>query len=298
MLEAHLIIYFLLVLLQVFSGILANGLIVRVNGAEWIMQRKIASLDLLLFCLAISRILLQLHIFGCQLSFHLLVTPFLSAETMVTLSFTNELSLWFATWLGVFYCAKIATVRHPLFLWLKTRISRLVPWLILGSLLYTVAMCSIYSKPMMETYQSLFMNLITKNSTHIPEIDRELLSYFIFGFTVPLSIFLVAGLLLTVSLVRHAHRMRTVKMGTRGPSRHAHLSAVLSILSFVILYFSHYLVIMLLSCQVLPFDSIAFLFCTLMVGAYPSVHSTILILGNPKLKQRAKMSLLHCKCCQ
>ncbi|CAM4538405.1 unnamed protein product, partial [Caretta caretta] len=52
--------------------------------------------------------------------------------------YLNTLSLWFATWLSVFYCVKIANFSQPLFLWLKQRISGLMPQLFMGSLLVSL----------------------------------------------------------------------------------------------------------------------------------------------------------------
>ncbi|XP_063114741.1 taste receptor type 2 member 1-like [Cavia porcellus] len=72
----------------------------------------------------------------------------------------------------------------------------------------------------------------------------------------------------------------------------APLRALLSILSFLILYFSHYMMSILFMFQTLQFGSFLFEFCSLTVAIYPSIHSVILILGNAKLKQSAKRFLL------
>ena len=49
--------------------------------------------------------------------------------------YTNTLTLWLTTLLAVIYCVKISFFTHPIFLWLRWRILRLVPWMLLGSLL-------------------------------------------------------------------------------------------------------------------------------------------------------------------
>ncbi|XP_069348973.1 taste receptor type 2 member 1 [Eulemur rufifrons] len=295
MLESHLIIYFIFVVIQFLTGIFANGIIVVVNGIGVIKQRKMDPLGLLLSCLAVSRIGLQLFIFFTHLAI-LSMIEFLTLSNGFEISlFINESELWFATWLGVFYCAKIANISHPLFFWLKMRISKLVPWLILGSLLYSCTSCVLHSKYIWLIPQNLSVGFSSKNMK-----ENLALQYFFFvlGFPMPLFIFLVAILLLVFSLGRHTRQMRNMAAGTSDPRRSAHIHAMLSILSFLILFFVHYTMEMLISSHTLQFRSFSFLFCVSALGTYPSVHSTILILGNPKLKQNAKKFFRHIKLCQ
>ncbi|XP_052015324.1 taste receptor type 2 member 1 [Apodemus sylvaticus] len=296
MMESHVVFFLLVVVVQFFTGVLANGLIVVVNAIDLIMWKKMAPLDLLLFCLATSRIILQLCILFAQLGLFCLVKHTLFADNVTFVFIINELSLWFATWLGVFYCAKIATIPHPLFLWLKMRIARLVPWLILGSVLYATITTFIHSRETSEIPKQVFISLFSKNATQVPPKHATLLSVFVFGLTLPLLIFTIAVLLLTFSLWNHSLQMRTM-VGSREPSRHALISAMLSILSFLILYLSHYMVAVLISTQSFHLGSRAFVFCSVAIGMYPSLHSIVLILGSPKLKRSAKMFTVHCKCC-
>ncbi|XP_051006845.1 taste receptor type 2 member 1 [Acomys russatus] len=295
MLEGHMLFLFLVVVLQFITGVLANGLIVVVSAIDLITRSKMAPLDLLLSCLATSRIILQLYILFAQLWLFCLVNPSLFTDSINFVFFVNELNLWFATWLGVFYCVKIATIPHPLFLWLKMRISRLVPWLILGSVLCTAITAFIHSRAISTIPKELFINLFAKNATQVRWVYAMPLSIFILGLSLPLLIFLTAVLLLIFSLWNHSRQMRAT-VGTRVSSRHALISSMLSVMSFLILYFSHYMVAILVSIQGVEFGSTAFLICTLVVGMYPSLHSIVLILGNPKLKQNAKMFTVHCKC--
>nr|XP_034379576.1 taste receptor type 2 member 1 [Arvicanthis niloticus] len=296
MMEGHIFFLLLVVVVQFLTGILANGLIIVVNGIDLIMWKKMAPLDLLLSCLATSRIILQLCILFGHLGLFCLVKHTLFADNITFVFIINELSLWFATWLGVFYCAKIATIPHPLFLWLKMRISRLVPWLILGSVLYVTSTTFIHSRETSIIPKQIFTNFFSKNATQVGTVHAKLLSVFVFGLTLPLLVFTVAVLLLIFSLLNHSWQMRTM-VGTREPSRHAHISAMLSILSFFILYLSHYMVAILICTQGFHLEKRTFVFCLLVIGVYPSLHSIVLILRNPKLKRIAKMLIGHCKCC-
>ncbi|XP_038177176.1 taste receptor type 2 member 1 [Arvicola amphibius] len=295
MLEGHTFFFFLVMMVQMLTGILANGLIIVVNTIDMVSRRRMIPLDLLLSCLATSRIILQLCIFFAQLGIFCLAKHSIFTDNVAFVFFINELGLWFATWLGVFYCAKIATIPHPLFLWLKMRISRLIPWLILGSVLYATFTTVALGGEASTVPKQIFLSFFSKNSTQVRPIPAMPLSVFILGLTLPSFIFIVAVLLLIFSLCSHGWKMRTMR-GTGEPCRHGHISAILSILSFLILYFSHYMVALVVSTQGFHLGSTAFLFCGLMIGIYPSLHSVILVLGNPKLKQNAKMFIVHCKC--
>ncbi|XP_013361323.1 PREDICTED: taste receptor type 2 member 1-like [Chinchilla lanigera] len=259
MLKHHLIIHFLIAVTQFLTGVFINGFIMVVNVVDFIRQRKMPPLDLLISCLVTSRICLHLHI----LLVHLVLLSFMNestfAEYYITFLFVNDWGLWLATWLGVSYCTKIATIPQSLFFWLKMRISKLVPWLMLGSTLYAIF---------------VYFNSYYTATNYL----------------------LIALLLLIFSLERHAQQMRSIAMGTQDPCRGDIIRAMLSILSFLILYFSYYTVGFLNIFQILQFGSYLLVFCTLVAGTYPSIHSVILILGNPKLKQNAKKFLLLAQC--
>ncbi|XP_012869292.1 PREDICTED: taste receptor type 2 member 1 [Dipodomys ordii] len=289
----------LLTVVQVLTGVSANGLIVTVNAIGLMKQRKIAALDLLLSCLAISRIFLQL----CMIFFLMIIfsgKEFIMPATIVIILFTNELGLWFATWLSVFYCTKIASIPHWLFLWLKMRISRLVPWLIVGSLFHSAITSAIYSQYAWAISKGVLFNFLLKNATQINEKETYVMSiFFITSLTLPFLIFLTAVVLLIFFLVKHSLRMRMLAAGAGSPGQSAHTSAVLSILSFIVLHFSHYMVAICFCIQKYQIGSLSFLLCMLVAVVYPSIHSIILIFVNPKLKQNAKALLLGlCKGCQ
>ncbi|XP_023419529.1 taste receptor type 2 member 1-like [Cavia porcellus] len=209
MLTYQFVTHFLVVVTQFFPGVLANGFIVVVNMVDFFKQRQMAPLDLLLSCLATSRIILQVLIFLAHLS-----------------------------------------------------------------LVY-------FLKP---------------NATETKRLDIVSFSVLIFHVIVPLIIFLIAVLILIFSLWRHTQHRRTMATGGSGPHRGASFRALLSILSFLFLYVSHYMMVIVLFFQMVQFDSFLFEFCTFIAGTYPSIHSVILILGHPKLKQKAKKFLLctHC----
>lgn len=297
--ESHVIIHLLLTAVQVLTGVFANGIIVLVTGTDLIRGCRVLPLDLLLCCVAISRIGLQAVLFYLNLAVLSLIEFIPLPEEFVLFMFVSEVGLWFATWLSVFYCAKIAHIAHPLFFWLKLRISRLVPWLILGSLLYTSLMSVFHRKYTWILYQKVWSSFLSSNATtQVHEIPALQLSFLVTELLLPLLIFLVSALLLLFSLGRHTQQMRSTATGSGPPNTRVHRSVLLSILSFLVLYVSQYLLGILIMFQNFKERNLAFLFAVLVADLYPCGHSIILILGNPKLKQNAKKCLLHSKCCQ
>ncbi|XP_005407151.1 PREDICTED: taste receptor type 2 member 1-like [Chinchilla lanigera] len=286
MLTNQFIVHFLIAVTQFLTGAFTNGFIVVVNAVDFIRQRQMAPLNLLISCLATSRIILQMFIFLAHLPLLSLMKQEVFSKLNIIFMFLNIWGLWLATWLGVFYCAKIATIPHPLFFWMKMRISKVVPWLILGSMLYASISSGIHEK------HAFVVNYFSKNATQTKRIDIVPLSILIFHVTVPLIVFFIAVVLLIFSLGRHVQQMRGIVMGTSNVRWGAPIRAILSILSFLFLYFFHYMMVILLFGQILQFGSFLFEFFTLLAGTYPSIHSVILIVGNPKLKQIAKKFLL------
>ncbi|XP_006769527.1 PREDICTED: taste receptor type 2 member 1 [Myotis davidii] len=299
MLELYTIAHLIFSVIQFLVGVLANGFIVVVNGTDFIRWRKMVPFDLLLCCLATFRIGLQMVMIFINLAILSLIEFSPVPGNIIIFMFVHSSELWLATWLSVFYCAKIATIANPLFFWLKLRISKLVPWLICGTLTYTFLTSVFHRKHAWIISQKSWLGFFSQNATtQIEDISALQFAFLLIEFVLPLFVFLISALLLIFSLGRHTQQMRSTEMGTRHPGMSVYISALLSILSFLILYLSQYMIAILGFSEIFKIKNSITLFCILLFGSYPSVHSIILILGNPKLKQNAKKFFLYSKCCQ
>ncbi|XP_008149875.2 taste receptor type 2 member 1 [Eptesicus fuscus] len=299
MLQLYIIAHLIFSVIQFLVGVLANGFIVVVNGTDLIRQRKMVPLDLLLCCLATSRIGLQM----VTIYFNLVALSLIEFSPVpgnfIIFMYVHASEIWLATWLSVFYCAKIATIAHPLFFWLKLRISKLMPWLICGTLIYTFLTSVFHRKHAWIISQKSWLGFFSQNATtQVEDVPVLQFALLVIEFIMPLLIFLISALLLVFSLGRHTQQMRSTATGTRHPGMSVYISALLSILSFLVLYLSQYMMAALVLSQIFKIRNFIALFCILLFSSYPSVHSVILILGNSKLKQNAKKFLLHSKCCQ
>uniref|UniRef100_A0A674IKT4 Taste receptor type 2 n=1 Tax=Terrapene triunguis TaxID=2587831 RepID=A0A674IKT4_9SAUR len=242
-------------------GIIGNGLIVAVNYSDWVKRGKLSSCDLILTSLSITRFCLQ-----CQLMVGILlyVTPSLKSSSQRKLykimnifwMFLNHSSVWFATLLSVFFCLKIANFTQPLFLWLKLRISGLVPWLVLGtlvtSLLPTVPLA--YNKTLPET-----------------ALRRTII---------------------VISLCRHTRQMQYNTIGLSSVSIEAHIRAIKAVITFLIVCISYFLAVHIMLSYIFIGNPLIFIISVVVMAAYPSGHTIVLILANPKLKKQVPQ-ILH-----
>ncbi|KAM6099590.1 taste receptor type 2 member 40-like [Theristicus caerulescens] len=304
MLPPVLIISISIVAIEVVVGFIGNGFITAVNIINWIKTKKISSADTILIFLSTSRFVLQVTILMYIHSLYF-ADVFKLASVYKAFGavwmFVNHASLWFSTWLYVLYCVKIINVTQWLLLQIKLRIAGMVPWLLLGSLVIS----SMTSLPLLwitpSTYLCSSTGICRENSTaHITDWDSShlylLLLYFV-GCFFPLVLSVVTSALLITSLWKHTKKMQCYVDTFRDPLIDVHLTAIKSIISFLILYLSSFVAQILLILSTSQSKDVVKVAVSLVVaGAYPSIHSIILILVNSKLKLAFRMLCQHPKC--
>ncbi|XP_006268682.2 taste receptor type 2 member 40-like [Alligator mississippiensis] len=296
--------YLSIVAIESVTGIVGNGFILVINLASWVRNRVVSSCDMILIFLSFSRLCLQscmLMDFVCNLFY----PSFYNQEDVyenfkAIFVFLNNSSLWFATWLGVFYCAKIANFNHSSFLWLKQNISSLVPWLLAGSLLFSFGSSLSFYWDIYKVYCNYSTAFPLENTTELKVIKNTNLFYVIFlcnaSLSLPTIVFVSSIVLLISSLWRHTKRMQNNGTGLRDPSTEAHRGAIKSVFSFLILYFFNLIALILTLSNIFSAYGTWDILCMLVMSAYPMVHSVILILGNPKLR-RVSLNFLHYASC-
>uniref|UniRef100_A0A8C8S2T0 Taste receptor type 2 n=1 Tax=Pelusios castaneus TaxID=367368 RepID=A0A8C8S2T0_9SAUR len=289
--------FFLSLFTQFFSiiGMFGNGCIAVIYSIDWVKRRKLSSCDMILTCLGMSRILLQ-----GTFTAHLLISDFafwisIIHQVQVTTGFLSF--SWFASCLSVFYCVKITNFTQPLFLWMKQRISGMISQMLQVSMLLAL-LTTIPS--FWANYDEYLCNATRKFSenTTAPDVNLQL-SYFYFillvtvkGF-LPFIIFLGSSVLLIISLWRHTRHMQHNASSFQDPRTEAHVNAIKVLFSCLVLYVCGFVadtVRMFPTCLTDRIWTPGV--CSIVVPLYPTVHSIILILINPKLKQ-ASVRILH-----
>ncbi|XP_072211118.1 taste receptor type 2 member 40-like [Excalfactoria chinensis] len=304
MLPPVLIISMCIVAIEVVVGFMGNGFITAVNSINWIKSKRISAADMILIFLSTSRFILQVTVMMYIHSLYF-TDVFKLASVYKTFGaiwmFVNHSSLWFSTWLYVLYCVKIINVTQWLLLQIKLRITAMIPWMLLGSLLIS----SVTSFPLLwitpNTYLCRSTGNCGDNSTaHISSWDSSHLYLLLLYFTgcfFPLVISMVTSGLLINSLWKHTRKMQCYVDSFRDPLIDVHLIAIKSIISFLILYISSFVAQILLTLSTSQSKDFVKVAVSLVVtGAYPSIHSIILIIVNSKLKLALRMICQHFMC--
>ncbi|XP_030414173.1 taste receptor type 2 member 7-like [Gopherus evgoodei] len=292
------------------AGVLTNGYIVALNCIDWAKSRTLTSYDKIITSLVFSRFCLQFLVTSDNVLSMVYPNIFDRFEilqpSLVFWMFTNQVSLCFASCLSVFYCVKIATFNHSLFSWLKLRLSKLVPWLLLGSILYCLV-TSVAFTLFSYSYWVFSHNstdCVSTNGTISDNKDNLLEFTFLIhsiGSIFPLTVFIASSVLLIISLWRHIRKMNLnsdLNPNFRNPSTDTHVRALKSVVSFFIIYNIYYVA------STFSIGNLSYLnaewetwVVSFISAAYPSVHSIILILGNPKLKLASGKILHSTNCC-
>ncbi|XP_015682189.2 LOW QUALITY PROTEIN: taste receptor type 2 member 40-like, partial [Protobothrops mucrosquamatus] len=269
-------------------GMIASGFIVVASYTMWVKGKKCAHLEVILMCLSLSRILLQGTILHCTFSPTLYQWNALRIQSIL-LVLASTACLWFAACLSVFYCAKIATFTHRYFLLVKLRITEMVPMILAGSVLVSLVSClpSIwvdYNIPLCNSTGNHLKNITVENQAG--GISYLKAFYIYLTWTVlPFLLFVASSTLIIASLWRHTRQMRQRTMGLKDPRTEAHIAALKSLISFLILYICTFVADVLHgapSCRL----GIEWKrnICLLVIAVCPSIHTVLLIFFNFRLK--------------
>ncbi|XP_027571373.1 taste receptor type 2 member 40-like [Pipra filicauda] len=292
-----------IVTLETFAGMWINAFIVSVICMVWVKKKTLNSNEKILLFLGSSR-----YWFLCiswVYSFLSLIYPnYLYVHPIFQLlasarSFFNCSNLWCSASLCVFYCIKIANFRNSFFIYLKVKIDRIVPWLLLGSVLFSLVMgitvYNIMDKALSNSLNFTCQGRIWKSSIRI---DQHLLPhYFIIGFghATSFTAVILSALLLLFSLWRHKRNMQTNSM--KDLSMDAHIKAMKSILSFFIMYSINFICLILILIYSMKNESDLIFLIYLIQYTFPGLHSLVLIFSNPNLEKRL-LGVLPCGKCK
>uniref|UniRef100_A0A8C3RLT7 Taste receptor type 2 n=1 Tax=Chelydra serpentina TaxID=8475 RepID=A0A8C3RLT7_CHESE len=246
------IFYLIILAIELSAGVVTNGYIVGVNCIDWVKSRTLTSYDKIITSLAFSRFFLQFLLTLDNILTKVYPNIFDRFQTLqpylVIWMFINQVTLCFASCLSVFYCVKIATFNQTLFSWLKLRLSKLVPWLLLGSMLYCLVITVAFTL-FSYSYWVFSHNSTDHLSRNVTMSDntKNLLEFTFLihsvGSIFPLIVFIASSVLLVISLWRHIRKMNLnsdFNPSFRNPSTDAHVRALKSVVSFFIVYNIYY----------------------------------------------------------
>uniref|UniRef100_A0A8C9JDZ9 Taste receptor type 2 n=1 Tax=Panthera tigris altaica TaxID=74533 RepID=A0A8C9JDZ9_PANTA len=260
MMPSPALIFTVIFFLESLAEMLQNGFMVTVLGREWVRCRLLPASDMIVASLAASRFCLH----------------------GILWSFFNTLSSWLTAWLAVF-CVKTSIFSHPVFSWLRWRISQSVPRLLLGSL--------------------LMAGLVVISSTIGTTFPVQVTSYWRFFhphamlmWLIPFLLFLASTLLLMCSLHRHLGQMRDHRLGPCDPSTQAHIMALKSLSFFLVFYTSYFLSLIVVTMKIATFQGHWRWAWEVVTYTGICLHSSILMLSSPKLRKALRTSLFQVLC--
>nr|XP_056704443.1 taste receptor type 2 member 7-like [Euleptes europaea] len=292
---------FSLLIMEALIGMGANGFIVLTNIIDWLRRRKLSMTDLILTSLGLARLawLAAVILDVTMVSFFLSTYALDHVHLMFTIMwvFTNSVNLWFASCLGVWNLMKIAIFSHPVFLQVKRRFSGLVPWLLLGSIVLSAFMTIIVIAAL-KTGSSIYNPYSSESEIRNRSLSKRLAIISIAPTFIPLAFFAFSIIFLIISLWKHMRHLQHDGIITSHLNTKVHLTAIKALVSFANLYLFSFVVIVtkgMLSGRIKDPDETSVFFHNVS-ALYPSGHSIILILINPKMKQAWVRMMHHLKC--
>ncbi|XP_077646983.1 taste receptor type 2 member 40-like [Lonchura striata] len=286
------------------AGILGNGIILAASSSTCIGSKTWSQYDMIMSSLSSSRLILQLW---ATLDFLISIfyepifykgNMYIVSETIVT--FLIYSSLWFGAWLSVFYCIKVASFTQHFFIWLKLRIARLVPWMLLTSWLCSFTAAILFAWDVYGVHENNTALLPMTNCSARRTTWNDSLTLLIYlrstSTALPLMLSVVSNILLIRSLWIHTRHMQNNASGFRDPSLEAHMKAIKSVGSFFVLSIIYFICLLLLYSRVFSLFSDKQSMCIVIMAACSTGHTMVLIWSNPKFQELPAMIWHHTKC--
>ncbi|XP_074392322.1 taste receptor type 2 member 40-like [Zonotrichia albicollis] len=291
-------------IIESLAGILGNGIILAVSSSSCIGSKIWLPYDMIMISLSSSKFILQswntldylMNIF--YEDFFYKENLLKAAKTMFT--FLSYSSLWFGAWLSVFYCIKVASFTQSFFIWLKLRIARLVPWMLLTSWLCSFTAAIPFTWDVYSVHENITAPSSMTNSSAWTTTRKDNLGLLILicnaGVAMPLILSVVSSVLLIRSLWIHTRRMQNNASGFRDPSLEAHMKAIKSVCSFLFLYIIYFICVLIIVFNVFSALSNADSICIVLTAACPTAHTFVLIWSNPKYQKLPPRIWHHTNC--
>ncbi|NXG63819.1 TA2R9 protein, partial [Hemiprocne comata] len=294
--------------LQTFAGIWINAFMVSVLCLAWVRKKSPNSNEKILLFLGCSRFgylcITWVYFFILKIYPSCFNVSPMQPLLVAIESFFNCSNLWVSAFLSVFYCIKIANFRHSFFIHLKVKIDRIVPWVLLGSVLLSLGLGILIYKTndeaLSDKINCTIIGNLWKENTDIRQHFFSLYVIIGFVFATAFTAVISSALLLLFSLWRHKHKMQTKSVNNI--SMDAHIKAMKYILSFLCIYSINFICLVLLliySLKNMKNQDVMMLLIAVFRHAFPAVHSLILIFSNPKLEKTLlrTLSCVKCKVC-
>ncbi|MEE6487076.1 hypothetical protein FKM82_014788 [Ascaphus truei] len=202
-------------------------------------------------------------------------------------------SLWFSTWLCVYYCLKIVTGTSVFYNRMKVRFPRMVPWLILSSVMLSTTISVSQVWFIMKNSLNSTANVSATDTTYVAA--EYLYSFSLLSYTLVSSLdFLInsmAALTILISLYRHVKRVKLNAGTFRSPKLEAHYGAAKTVTSNLILYIIYFFAQI---SNIFSHDENRDLISSIAIYVSISLIPVILVLGNPRMTKLLRVGFQQC----
>ncbi|NWZ61634.1 TA2R9 protein, partial [Acrocephalus arundinaceus] len=291
-----------IITLEALAGMWINAFILCVLCTGWVKKKTLNSNEKILLLLGCSRFwvlcLSWIHAFLSEIYPYCLPIHPIFQLLQSTYTVCNSSNLWVSACLCFFYCIKIANFRNRFFIYLKVKIDRTVPWLLFGSVIFSmifgILVYNTTDKAACKNFNLTCFKNFWKVTTRIEEQFYPI--FFLTGFlhTTSFMAVMFSAVFLLFSLWRHKCKMQTNSMNSL--SMEAHIKAMKSILSFFIMYSINFMSLILTLVYSTKYNNHLIFLVYVIQHAFPGVHSLFLIFSNPKLEKTLLRILSHVKC--
>nr|DBA25491.1 TPA: hypothetical protein GDO54_009871 [Pyxicephalus adspersus] len=270
---------------DVLVGFLVNIFIMGIYLRYWWASKKLKPYDKILANLGLSRVLLLFCLF-LRIIIRIFNWTAYPSPTQRCIFRTVQLlfeyaSLWFAMWLCLLYFVKISILKNNFLLWVKLRIPKLIPPIIIITYVASFIFAFIFAFFIKETADVMDNVNLPANESVYEELNYMIPSYF-FGHVLPFIFVTISTSLLIHTIALHIIHIRSNITGFTRPRFDAHLSVIRSAVLLELMTICN-----LLATFIFRFDfyghfdtNVSFLFLV----SYPLLHSLVIIAGNAKLR--------------
>ncbi|XP_003789868.1 taste receptor type 2 member 16 [Otolemur garnettii] len=292
MVPSQFLIFMIIYGLESWIIIVQSSLVVAVLGREWLQARKLSPVDMILISLGVCRFCVQWT--SIVFNFCSYFNPdHVCWYFPIIWEYSNILIFWLTGLLSVVYCVKVFSLTHSTFLWLRWRIVRLVPWLLLGCLMIScLAIIPSIINNLIQ-HQVITTGHLPKNSTVIVRLEmirhHLICAHKVLALGVPFLLFLTSIIALIAALTQHVQRMQHCTTGHGSTSRKAHAAALKSLATLFIFFTSYFLTILFSLIHNQSVNGFWYWVREAVIYAVVSINSTSLMASSPTLKKALKV---------
>ncbi|XP_053330336.1 taste receptor type 2 member 40-like [Spea bombifrons] len=289
-------------LMTMLASIPGYTFVVVVNLKDWINTKKLRATDQLITGISMTGLLFQL-METIGLCYYVHTNSYLYREKALKPSVAiyrtvMSCNLWFCSWLCVHFCLKIVKINRVTYIYLQRTFHKMLPWLLMpsvvGSILVTVPVVLDLAEDSSPLPSSQTLNTSGEDNVFPtrPYVNISL-SYLIYiiGYVLGSSICWMSGLTIVISLYRHMKHMELNAEGSRSPSKEAHIRAVKTLISILVLNLLSLIVLILTTLKETDPNWPPAL--TIITSIFHTLSSLSLINGNSKL-HKAIISTVTC----